>query len=89
MFNLTTPTITIDNFIIHQDADGRYCLNDLHAASGGKDKDQPSNWMRAQQTQDLIAELSKSLILRDPQIRGSSEINSLLPVVTIKGGKGK
>ena len=45
-------------------SEGRYCLNDLHKAAGGEKSHQPANWLRAQQTQELIAELST------PQIRG-------------------
>lgn len=33
---------------------GMYCLNDLHSASGGKKKDQPSNWLSSEKTKDLI-----------------------------------
>ncbi|NMG64392.1 DNA-binding protein [Azoarcus indigens] len=43
---------------IRADAEGRYCLNDLHRAAGGEKRHQPSDWLRIQQTQDLIAELA-------------------------------
>lgn len=39
--------------------DGLFSLNDLHKASGGEKRHQPSDWLRVQQTQDLIAELAK------------------------------
>jgi hypothetical protein len=55
MQKIAAPTITIDNIIIHQDADGRYCLNDLHKASGGMKIHQPSNWLANQQTQDYLS----------------------------------
>ena len=89
MPNLTTPTITIGEISIRQDANGRYSLNDLHKASGGELRYRPNYWLENQQTKDLIAELSKPLNLGDAQNRASPEINSLLPVVTMKGGKGK
>lgn len=49
------------------DAEGRYCLNDLHRASGGEKRHQPSDWLRGKQTQELVAELEAGGI---PQIRG-------------------
>lgn len=42
---------------IRQDAQGRYCLNDLHKASGGESRHRPSLWSENQQTQTLVAEL--------------------------------
>lgn len=42
---------------IRQDEEGRFSLNDLHRAAGGERRHQPSDWVRLQQTQDLIAEL--------------------------------
>lgn len=49
--------LAISNTIIRKDADGRYCLNDLHRAAGGEKRHQPSDWLRIKQTQELIAEL--------------------------------
>jgi hypothetical protein len=45
---------------IKQDSEGRYCLNDLHTAAGGDPNHQPAKWLRNQQTQELIAEVSNS-----------------------------
>ena len=42
---------------IRTDADGRYCLNDLHKASGGEKRHGPSYWLANAQTQALIDEL--------------------------------
>ena len=39
---------------------GFYSLNDLHKASGGEKKHQPNNFIRLEQTQSLIHELSSS-----------------------------
>ena len=38
-------------------AQGRYCLNDLHRASGGEECYKPSNWVRSDGTQALVAEI--------------------------------
>lgn len=35
-------------------------INDLHIASGGHRKDQPSNWLRLESTSELVDEISKS-----------------------------
>jgi hypothetical protein len=53
-------TVVIESVIIRQDVYGRYCLNDLHRAAGGDPKDKPSNWLRLDQTQALIAEIEAS-----------------------------
>lgn len=72
MSNITT--ITFENTTIKQDADGRYCLNHLHKAAGGKRTHQPSNFFRNAQTDGLINELRK-----DPDLR-------LEPVKVVHGG---
>lgn len=59
---------------IRQDASGRYCLNDLHRASGGEKKHGPSYWFTNLQTQALIAE-----------IQGDTE-NPVSPVSRVNDG---
>ncbi len=44
--------------------DGLYSLNDLHVAAGSDKAYQPSNFMRIDQTQALIAEIDNSSDVR-------------------------
>lgn len=53
------PFILEDTYV-RQDAQGRFSLNDLHQAAGGDKRHQPSDWLRLEQTQAVIAELSNS-----------------------------
>lgn len=65
--NLLAPTpINIDGGIIHQDKLGRFCLNDLHQASGGEQKKQPRYFLENKQTQDLVQALVDSGIPLSP-----------------------
>ena len=52
--------ITLCNTTVSVNKDGLYCLNDLHKASGGSEKDQPALWLRLDKTKELIAECSNS-----------------------------
>lgn len=52
--------LVIANTDIHQDAEGRFSLNDLHKASGAEERHQPALFIRLEQTQALIAEISNS-----------------------------
>ena len=49
--------ISIYKLEVKVNEDGMYCLNDLHKASGGEKKNQPSNWLAMNQTTDLISEI--------------------------------
>jgi hypothetical protein len=53
--------VSVANIQIGQ-FDNLYSLNDLHRAAGGLEKHKPANWLRNQQTADLIAELEKAQI---------------------------
>lgn len=50
--------IVVANIDIRQ-LDELYCLNDLHKASGGLNKNRPTIWLQNQQTNDLICELGQ------------------------------
>ena len=69
---LNTP-LTISDFVIRQDADGRYCLNDLHKASGNEAKNKPSEWLRNKQAVELIAEIEKAGI---PAIQSKQQVGT-------------
>lgn len=61
LLNPNNQPLVIGEFSIRQDEDGRYCLNDLHKASGYDKKHQPAYFIRNQQTKDLIAEIEKPI----------------------------
>jgi hypothetical protein len=52
----TTTALVIAGITILQDPEGRYSLNTLHRASGGKRGKEPSQWLENKSTQELIAE---------------------------------
>lgn len=53
------PQKRIDVAGVHiaQDEAGRFCLNDLHRASGAEKRNGPSYWLETQQATELAAEL--------------------------------
>lgn len=65
-------SLTVADVAVRQDDAGRYCLNDLHRAAGGKKRHGPSYWLANSQTVEIIKELETT---------GN-------PVVTIEGAKG-
>ncbi|GAB6854462.1 KilA-N domain-containing protein [Asaia astilbis] len=66
-------SLTILATAIRQDAEGRYCLNDCHKASGGMKKDGPSYWLATDQATAIAAKLTDTE-------------NPVSPVSSIKGG---
>jgi hypothetical protein len=54
---MNNTNIAIANIDIRQDDQGRFCINDLHRASGGEDRHSPRRWIQLQATQDLVDEL--------------------------------
>nr|CDQ33428.1 KilA-N domain protein [Virgibacillus halodenitrificans] len=57
---MTSTALKIADTGIKQDAEGRYCLNDLHRAAGGEKKDQPNDFLRRVESRALVAELANS-----------------------------
>lgn len=85
--NPNNQPLVIGEFTIRQDENGRYCLNDLHKASGGLAKHKPSNFIRNQQTQDLIVEIEKFSDVSSVDFDRCSNMSiGQKAVNTIKGG---
>lgn len=57
LITLSSSQISIDGAAIHHDRHGRFCLNDLHQASGGERKNQPQYFLENKQTQYLVQAL--------------------------------
>lgn len=56
------PDLIITETLIHRDDDGRYCLNDLHRASGGRPEHRPGHFLRNKQTKAMVRELATAQI---------------------------
>jgi len=71
---MKTLALSLVDIAIHQDQEGRFCLNDLHKAAGNNPAKKPSEWLRNQKTQEFIEYLSGNMSIEKS-------------VVTLKGGK--
>lgn len=69
---MAATSLLIADTLVQQDADGRFSLNDLHRAAGGEDRHKPGNWLRSQQAQDLIQELSAAQIRAAETVAGGA-----------------
>ena len=77
LLNPNNQPLVIGEFSIRQDEDGRYCLNDLHKASGGLEKHKPTRFIRNQQTQELITEI---------ELESNQRPNMVFAIKTFHGG---
>ncbi len=55
----STIALTLGNIAVRQ-LNGLFSLNDLHKASGGETKHEPSQWLRNDQTKALVAEIESA-----------------------------
>lgn len=74
--------LVIANIRIHQDAEGRFSLNDLHSASGGNPTHRPGEFLRNEQTQKLIAEIAT-----ESNCANSHSLTAGIPAVKTKEGR--
>lgn len=77
--------LIIANTQIRQDQTGRYCLNDLHQASGGESRRRPNYWLELEGTKELIGTImtEAGIPATDAGIPASE------PVDTVRGGYGQ
>ena len=80
LVNPNTQPLVIGDFQIRQDEDGRYCLNDLHKASGGEDRHKPKYWAAISQTKELVQEVCKG---------GISPLEPNQVIKTVHGGNNR
>lgn len=67
-----STSLTILDTDIRADEHGRFCLNDLHRASGGAKKHQPSDFLRTSSARGLVAAL-----LAEPGNPGISSVKGV------------
>ncbi len=85
--NPNNKPFVIGDFTIRQDEDGRYCMQDLHKASGGLEKHRPTFFLRNQQTKDLIGEIENYANLHSSENDRCADLH--IAVKVIKGGSGE
>ena len=71
--NPNNQPLVIGDLSVRQDEDGRYCLNDLHKASGGENKHAPYRFIRLEQTIDLVNEIEQA----PDMVLGRKAVNSI------------
>ncbi|MCC4600163.1 KilA-N domain-containing protein [Xanthomonas melonis] len=69
---MTGSALRVANLQVRRDAAGRYCLNDLHQAAGGRERHSPNRFTRTNTFQLLVTELTPEM--------------AFAPVDSIRGG---
>jgi phage antirepressor YoqD-like protein len=64
--------LIVASVAVRKDAEGRFCLNDLHRAAGGEKRHGPSYWLANQQTKELLVELATTGIPAVATLEGAS-----------------
>lgn len=59
IFNMSTE-LYIGDSVVKTNSEGLFCLNDLHKASGGANKNKPNLWMELSSTKELASEILKA-----------------------------
>lgn len=82
--------LTITGVAIRQDEQGRYCLNDLHKASGGHSNHRPSKWLRYDQAKALIEEIDRETPQPESPILGfgANQLEALIRASNSVRGHG-
>lgn len=82
MLNQTQLTIGSNNITLNE---GLYSLNDLHKASGGEKRHQPSNWLALLQTKELVDTLIEEQNCT-PEIPGVEQNHQNQQVIKVVNG---
>lgn len=64
--------LSFGDILVRTDAEGRFCLNDLHRASGGEKRHGPSYWLANAQTRALIEEVVTTGIPAVASVEGAA-----------------
>lgn len=84
--NPNSKPLVIGGFNIRQDEYGRYSLADLHKASGNLAKHKPSNFLRVEQTQELIKEIEQ---VSDMSLSDENHFSNMRSAVKVIHGGNK
>lgn len=82
---MNAGALSITAQALRMDGHGRYSLNDLHRLAGGEVRHQPSNWLRTQQAQELIAEYEAEPVAGEV-MDGSSNLRNAAIVTSRQQG---
>ena len=72
----------VNGTTVRFDAQGRYCLNDLHRAAGGLDEHRPTYFLRNDQTQALVDALE-----RENKMDPGSQFSAWQTPVEVRAGR--